>query len=120
MASLTAAETTIRRTLPCSHLLNRKDIRDSHGLSAVGKALGEYATSCQLAPGEDSQRIPEKKIPLVVFVFRKDRTKRPMSLRSHGGGEEGLWHAIRPLSTSQVSCASVENCCTRVLFSCLE
>lgn len=51
MASLTAAETTIRRTLPCSHLLNRKDIRDSHGYSAVGKALGAYATSCQLAPG---------------------------------------------------------------------
>lgn len=52
MASLTAAETTIRRAFPCSHLLNRKDIRDSHGFSAVVKALGAYATACQLPPGK--------------------------------------------------------------------
>lgn len=52
MASLIAAETTIRRTLPCSHLLNRKDIRDSHDSSAIAKALGAYATACQLPPGK--------------------------------------------------------------------
>lgn len=56
-------------------------------------------------PGKDNQRRPGKKTLLRVCVLPKHRLKRPMSLRSHGSGEEGLWHAIRSFEhqSSQLS-----------------
>lgn len=89
MASLTAAEPTIRRTLPCSHLLNRKDISETAIIfRRQPKRWVHMSLPVNFCSGKDSQRRPGRETPLAVCVFPGDRFKRPMSFvaREWGGG----------------------------------
>lgn len=90
MASLTAAETTIRRSMTCSHLLNRKAVSETVMIfRQQSKGRPHTPPPVNFRPGKDTQRRPGEKTLLGACIFPRDRIKSPMSLRSHGSGEEG-------------------------------